>query len=138
MGIETKSCFQKEEENSVRKLWLQSVSELGRRGEAWASEGGWGSRGGDGQEAALNAFLFPFVQGSPGADGPPGRDGAAGVKVSVWCLCMQWDGEDIAWGLTGQPGVAGWNQSHLSLEGPSVPVSSGTFFSEPETSLLTG
>ena len=137
-GIETKGCFRKEEGNLVRKLWLQSVSELGRRGEAWASETGWGSRGGDGQEAALNAFLFHFVQGSPGADGPPGRDGAAGVKVSVWCLCVQWVGEDIASGLTGQLGVAGWNQSHLSLEGPSVPVSSGTFFSEPETSLLTG
>lgn len=44
-GIETKGCFRKEEGNLVRKLWLQSVSELGRRGEAWASETGWGSRG---------------------------------------------------------------------------------------------
>lgn len=102
---------------------------------SWGSEG----RAGTAWEVAGTALTasFPFAQGSPGADGPPGRDGAAGVKVSIWGLYGQWDQEVLPLGLIGQLGVAGWSQFCVSLEGPFL-ASSGTFFSEPENSLLTG
>lgn len=82
-----------------------------------------------------HGILFPIGQGSPGADGPPGRDGAPGVKVNICAV-----------GLGGHPVEpkrsargSGWeSESGVTLEGPSFLASSEPFFSEPETSLLTG
>lgn len=101
-----------------------------QRAQSWVTAGEGGEQR-QGQWAALMA-PFPFAQGSPGADGPPGRDGAAGVKVSTGVsTCTRAEGHSN--GLAGQPGLVCWGHKVRALL-----VSSGTFFSEPKTSFLTG
>ena len=115
----------------LRQLQLHGREQAGARGEAGGAE--W-----EPCRGSSEGILLPLAQGSPGADGPPGRDGAAGVKVSGG-LYVQWGqgGHSVgpnrsAWG--GRSGVRILSQFGRSVS-PCLP---GTFFSKPETSLLTG